>query len=206
MFSFRPEEVRVLGCLIEKRFSTPDNYPLSLNSLVNACNQSSNRDPVENYDAATVDAALKSLRAQNYALIFTGADSRVAKFKESLCERLTLSRPLASVLAELLLRGPQTGGELRSRCARMYEFPDLAAVEAVLEELAERDLVIQLARQPGKREARWAHQLCGPVDPGQALPETRPPSASALEERVSALEERLEEVLEKLNLLLEGRS
>lgn len=205
MFSFRPEEVRVLGCLIEKRFSTPDNYPLSLNSLVNACNQSSNRDPVENYDAATVDAALKSLRAQNYALIFTGADSRVAKFKESLCERLTLSRPLASVLAELLLRGPQTGGELRSRCARMYEFPDLAAVEAVLEELAERDLVIQLARQPGKREARWAHQLCGPVDPGQALPETRPPSASALEERVSALEERLEEVLEKLNLLLEGR-
>ena len=205
MFSFRPEEVRVLGCLIETRFSTPDNYPLRLNSLVNACNQSSNRDPVENYDAATVDAALKSLRAQNYALIFTGADSRVAKFKESLCERLTLSRPLASVLAELLLRGPQTGGELRSRCARMYEFPDLAAVEAVLEELAERDLVIQLARQPGKREARWAHQLCGPVDPGQALPETRPPSASALEERVSALEERLEEVLEKLNLLLEGR-
>ncbi len=202
MFSFHPEEVRVLGCLIEKRFSTPDNYPLSLNSLVNACNQSSNRDPVESYEAGTVDTALKSLRAQNYALIFTGADSRVAKFKESLCEKLTLSRPLASVLAELMLRGPQTGGELRSRTARMFEFPDLAAVEAVLQELAERELIIQLARQPGKREARWAHQLCGPVDPGEAPPEPRSSHNSALEDRVTALEARLEEVVQQLNRLL----
>jgi uncharacterized protein YceH (UPF0502 family) len=202
MFSFHPEEVRVLGCLIEKRFSTPDNYPLSLNSLVNACNQSSNRDPVESYDSATVDTALKSLRAQSYAIIFSGADSRVAKFKENLCEKLNLSRPLASVLAELMVRGAQTGGELRSRTARMFEFPDLGAVEAVLQELAERDLIIQLARQPGKREARWAHQLCGPVDPGEALPETRSSHSSGLEERVTALEERLSEVLDKLDRLL----
>lgn len=201
MFSFHPEEVRVLGCLIEKRYSTPDNYPLSLNSLVNACNQSSNRDPVESYESAEVDAALKSLRAQSYALIFSGADSRVPKFKETLCEKLELSRPLASVLAELMLRGPQTGGELRSRTARMFEFPDLSAVEAVLQELAERELIVQLARQPGKREARWAHQLCGLVDPGEGPTESRS-IASALEDRVAALEEQLSEVLEKLDKLL----
>lgn len=183
----------MLGCLIEKRYSTPDNYPLSLNSLVNACNQSSNRDPVETYDPVTVDNALKSLRSQNYALIFTG--ERVAKFKESLGERLNLSRPLQSVLAELMLRGPQTAGELRSRTARMFEFPDLGAVEAVLQELAERDLVIQLARQPGKREARWAHQLCGPVDPGEAPAQ---PASSELEERVAILEEKVR----KLEILL----
>lgn len=196
MYTFRPEEVRVLGCLIEKRYSTPDNYPLSLNSLVNACNQSSNRDPVENYDPVMVDNALKSLRSQNYALIFTG--ERVAKFKETLGERLSLSRPLQAVLAELMLRGPQTAGELRSRTARMFEFPDLGAVESVLQELADRELVVQLARQPGKREARWAHQLCGPVDPGEA-----PGSASSsLEERVAALEETMAEVLGKLDSLL----
>ncbi|MBS2034205.1 YceH family protein [bacterium] len=200
MFSFRPEEVRVLGCLIEKRYSTPDNYPLSLNSLVNACNQSSNRDPVENYDAVTVDSALKSLRSQNYALIFTG--ERVAKFKETLGERLSLSRPLEAVLAELMLRGPQTAGELRSRTARMFEFPDLSAVEAVLQELAERELVVQLVRQPGKREARWAHQLCGPVDPGDSAPLSSSPSD--LEERVAALEATMAEVLRKLDKLLEN--
>lgn len=198
MYSFRPEEVRVLGCLIEKRYSTPDNYPLSLNSLVNACNQSSNRDPVENYDPVIVDNALKSLRSQNYALIFTG--ERVAKFKEALGERLSLSRPLQAVLAELMLRGPQTAGELRSRTARMFEFPDLGAVESVLQELADRELVVQLARQPGKREARWAHQLCGPVDPGSIAPGE--PPLSGLEERVAALEETMAEVVRKLDSLL----
>ena len=190
----------MLACLIEKRYSTPDNYPLSLNSLVNACNQSSNREPVENYDAVTVDNALKSLRSQNYALIFTG--ERVAKFKESLGERLNLSRPLQAVLAELMLRGPQTAGELRSRTARMFEFPDLGAVEAVLQELHERELIVQLARQPGKREARWAHQLCGPVDPGE---NAAPVGASSdLEERVAALEASMAEVLAKLDRLLDG--
>ena len=202
MYSFHAEEVRVLACLIEKRFSTPDNYPLSLNSLLSACNQSSNRDPVEGYDTGTVDAALKSLRAQNYAIIFTGADSRVAKFKETVCEKLNLSRPLAAVLAELMLRGPQTGGELRQRTARMFEFPELSAVDSVLQELAERELVVQLHRQPGKREARWAHQLSGPVDPGEAPVETTSSPRSGLEERVSALEKRLSEVLEKLDRLL----
>ncbi|MBT9582467.1 YceH family protein [bacterium] len=198
-FTFQTHELRVLGCLIEKRFSTPDSYPLTLNSLVLACNQSSNRDPVVHYDLHLVDNALKSTRTQGYSLIVTSADARVAKFKENVSEKLSLNRSQAAILAELLLRGPQTPGELRQRTTRMYEFPDLAEVESTLRALAEREspLVVQLPQQPGKREIRWAQLLGGPI-------EATSPAAlsvgalSPLEERVAALEQQMAQVLELL--------
>lgn len=196
MFHFRPEEIRILGCLIEKRFSTPDSYPLTLNSLVLACNQSSNRDPVMELDSLTVDGALKSTRIQGYSILFTGADSRVPKFKENLCEKLNLSRPQAAVMAELMVRGPQTPGELRQRCSRMFEFPDLRGVEAVLESLREREeaLVAPLPQQPGKREIRWAHLLSGEIDgPAPGAPVSHP-----LEQRVADLERQVAEILARL--------
>lgn len=198
-FHFQPPELRVLGCLIEKRFSTPDNYPLTLNSLVAACNQSSNRDPVVQYDQHIVDAALKSTRQAGWSLIFTSSDSRVAKFKENVCAKLELERDQAAVLAELLLRGPQTPGELRSRCSRMYEFEDLQSVDAALGSLAQQNLVVQLARQPGKREARYAHLLAGPYEEEAADAEPMP--TSGLEARVAELERQMAQVQELLQRL-----
>lgn len=202
-FTFQTHELRVLGCLIEKRFSTPDSYPLTLNSLVLACNQSSNRDPVVHYDQYLVDNALKSTRTQGYSLIVTSADARVPKFKENVSEKLSLNRGQAAILAELLLRGPQTPGELRQRTTRMHEFPDLAGVESTLRALAEREspLVVQLPQQPGKREIRWAQLLGGPIE---ATATATAPAAvsvgalSPLEERVAALEQQMAQVLELL--------
>ncbi len=201
-FDFQPSELRVLGCLIEKRFSTPDNYPLTLNSLVTACNQSSNRDPVVQYDQHVVDAALKSTRQAGFSLICTSSDSRVAKFKEKVCETLDLERDQAAILAELLLRGPQTPGELRQRCTRMYEFEDLQSVETALGSLAQAELIVQLARQPGKREVRYAHLLAGPVEDEVAHDEPRP-TAAGLEARVAELEKQMavvQELLERLGV------
>ena len=198
-FTFQVHELRVLGCLIEKRFSTPDSYPLTLNSLVNACNQSSNRDPVVHYDQYLVDEALKSTRTQGYSLIMTSAEARVPKFKENVCEKLSLSRSQAALLAELLLRGPQTPGELRQRTTRMHEFGDLAEVEEQLLGLSQREspLVKQLPHQPGKREARWAHLLGGEGtdELAPALP------TSSVEERLARLELQMAEVLEMLTQL-----
>ena len=198
-FTFQTHELRVLGCLIEKRFSTPDSYPLTLNSLVLACNQSSNRDPVVHYDQYLVDNALKSTRTQGYSLIVTSADARVPKFKENVSEKLSLNRSQAAILAELLLRGPQTPGELRQRTSRMHEFPDLAEVESTLRALAEREspLVVQLPQQPGKREIRWAQLLGGPIE--ATVPAALSVGApSPLEERVAALEQQMAQVLELL--------
>ena len=192
-FSLQANELRVLGCLIEKRFSTPDAYPLTMNSLIAACNQSSNRDPVVHYDLSIVDAALKSTRNQGYSLIYSGADSRVPRYKETVCDKLTLSRTEASILAELMLRGPQTPGELRQRASRMCEFIDFEAVELALQAMAEREipLLTALPRQPGKREVRYAHLLGGPVDMSQP-PEVA--GTSALEERVALLEKQMAEM------------
>ena len=204
-FDLQPHEIRVLGCLIEKRFSTPDSYPLTLNSLVTACNQSSNRDPVLQYDTMTVDAALKSTRIAGYSLIQTSAEARVAKFKENVCEKLELDRDQAAILAELMLRGPQTPGELRQRCTRMYEFPDLASVDLALESLGAREepLVVQLPRQPGKREIRYAHLLAGPVEFAESSAPAPVVRGSDLEERIAALEEQMEQVLERLSRLVD---
>jgi uncharacterized protein len=157
-------EVRVVGSLVEKQVTTPDYYPLTLNALVHACNQISNRDPVVQYDERQVSEAVESLRARNLVYIFYGADSRVPKYKHMTREVLGLSPPELAALCVLMLRGPQTVGEIRSRTGRLYEFADLREVEATLEALAQRDepLVVKLPRQAGRKEARYAHLLSGP--------------------------------------------
>jgi uncharacterized protein len=156
-------EARVLGALMEKEIATPDYYPLSLNALVNACNQKSNREPVVAYDEDTVEAALESLRAKGLALRISG-ESRVPKHAQRFTEKFNLGRREAALMCVLLLRGPQTPGELRSRTDRLYQFDDLETLENTLTHLAEREFVRKLPRQSGSREARWAHLLCGEVE------------------------------------------
>ena len=156
-------EARVVGSLAEKQVTTPDYYPLTLNALVHACNQISNREPVVNYDERTVAEAVESLRAKNLVYIFYGAESRVPKYKHMMREMFALSPQELAALCVLMLRGPQTVGEIRSRTGRLYEFVDLSEVEATLEGLARRDepLVAKLPRQTGRKEARYAHLLSG---------------------------------------------
>jgi uncharacterized protein len=159
-------EARVLGSLIEKDITTPDYYPLTLNALVNACNQSNNRDPVVALGEQGVTQGLNGLRERKLAFMFQGADSRVAKFGHRIAETLELARPETAILCILLLRGPQTVGEIRGRSARMHEFPSLEETEAVLVGLIGRTpeaLVTKLARQAGMKEQRYAHLLCGEV-------------------------------------------
>jgi len=159
-----PFEARVLGCLIEKEFATPEYYPLTLNSLVAACNQKSNRDPLLNVGASEVEAALESLRQRRLASVFAGADARVAKHKQTLDAVFPLEPAARALLAELLLRGPQTTAGLRGNIERLVAVPDLAETETLLAELAARPdggLVQKLSRQPGQKEARWAQRLTG---------------------------------------------
>jgi uncharacterized protein len=159
-------EARVLGALVEKEISTPDYYPLSLNALLNACNQKSNRHPVMTLDEDAVRAALDSLGKKGLAGSASGADSRVTKFEHRLQEAFNFSRPETAVLCVLLLRGPQTPGELRGRAERLYRFEDLEAVHSALQHLMERQppLVKILPRQPGTKESRYAHLLSGDVE------------------------------------------
>lgn len=160
-------EVRVLGALIEKQITTPEYYPLTLNALTHACNQISNRDPVVAYDEQTVVRALESLREKNLAYIFYGSESRVPKYKHVAPEVLHLTPPQVALMCVLLLRGPQTVGELRGRTTRLHEFKELAEVEATLEELVRSEpqpLVARLPRQPGRKESRYAHLLAGPIE------------------------------------------
>ena len=183
-------EVRVLGSLLEKEIATPDYYPMSLNALVNACNQKSNREPVVSYDDATVERALEGLRAKGLAVRITG-DSRVPKHGQRFTETLNLGRREAALLCVLMLRGPQTVGELRGRSERLYAFEDLEGVETTLHHLAERGLAMRLARQAGSREARYAHLLAGEVEVSEEPAAAPPARGSALEERVTALEREL---------------
>jgi uncharacterized protein len=158
-------EVRVLGALIEKQVTTPEYYPLTLNALVHACNQISNRDPVVAYDDETVARGLEGLREKRLARVVNTADGRVPKYRHVLNEVVELRAAELAVLCVLLLRGPQTVGELRGRTERLYTFSDLSFVEATLQALAERTdgpLVVKLPRQPGQKEARYAHLLAGP--------------------------------------------
>jgi uncharacterized protein YceH (UPF0502 family) len=156
-------EVRVLGALVEKQVTTPDYYPLTLNALLHACNQISNRDPVVRYDEREVSEAVESLRAKNLVYIFYGADSRVPKYKHMMREVYSLAPPELAALCVLMLRGPQTVGEVRGRTSRLYEFTDLREVETTLEALAQRDepLIMKLPRLAGRKEARYAHLLSG---------------------------------------------
>jgi uncharacterized protein YceH (UPF0502 family) len=184
-------EVRVLGALMEKEITTPDLYPLSLNALVNACNQRSNRDPVVAYDDVVVEEALGSLRAKGFSTRITGADVRVPKHTERFVEKLNLGRREVALLCVLMLRGPQTPGELRGRSERLHTFDDLESVENTLDRMAEAGLVKKLPRQPGSRESRFAHLLSGDVEaapyPEAAAGEPRPAGPSD-RERLAALE------------------
>jgi uncharacterized protein YceH (UPF0502 family) len=194
--TLNPAEVRVLGSLIEKEITTPDYYPLTLNALTNACNQTSNRDPVVCLDEQTVVRALDSLREKRLALEFHGAESRVPKYSHRLeMEAPDLGRPEIAVLCVLLLRGPQTVGEIRGRTGRMHEFASLEAAQAVLDALAARSpepLVAQLPRQTGFKEQRFAHLLAGEVSiPASELaPRPEPARLAVLQEneRLAKLE------------------
>jgi uncharacterized protein len=161
-------EVRVLGCLIEKEMATPEYYPLTLNALLNACNQKSNRNPLMNMEEEDVVRALDSLRFKQLALL-SAEGGRVPKYRHALVEKLRLAPAELSLLGELLLRGPQTVGELRTRAERMHPFADLSAAEEALQELMERTppLVTRLPRQPGRKEQRLAHLFSGMPEPGE---------------------------------------
>jgi hypothetical protein len=216
-------ETRVLGSLIEKEITTPEYYPLSLNALVNACNQKSSRDPVMQLDEIAVERALSSL--EEPGLVRRVHDSRVPKFEHQARSRLDLKRPEIAVLTLLLLRGPQTPGELRNRSDRLYTFEDIGAVQSTLERLArtptEEDsaqrkeqgaLVVLLPRQPGEKEARYAHTLSGMPEIPQR--ETQPTIASngssdrvaRLEEEIASLQRQIEEVMDRLTILEANRS
>ena len=191
-----PLECRVLGCLLEKQLSTPDVYPLSMNTLLNACNQSSNRDPVVSVTEPEVQEAVAALITRGLAEHWPG---RVLKVAHTAKPTWNLSVQEAALLAELLLRGPQTPGELRTNTRRMYTFPDLDEVEACLAVLmeAEPPLVLRLTRAPGAREARVAHLLSGPVDASAATQEatpSRPGRLDLLEAEITSLREELAEL------------
>jgi uncharacterized protein YceH (UPF0502 family) len=188
-------EVRVLGSLIEKQITTPDYYPLTLNALTNACNQLTNREPVVAYDEQTIVRALDGLRDKRLATLFTGAESRVAKYKHTLTDRLLLTPAEIALLTVLMLRGPQTVGELRTRAERLFTFDNLPEVEVALSALATREaqpLAAKLPRQPGTKESRYAHLLSGPVETASAeksiSPEPATVAARAENERIVALE------------------
>ena len=154
-----PVEQRVLGCLIEKRWTTPDQYPLSLNALRLACNQTTNRDPVVEYDERTIRDALDRMSHRGWTRLASGAGSRALKYRHLLDEALSLSAGELSLLAVLMLRGPQTLGELKQRSERLHPFGSLAGVAETLETLAQRELVARLERRPGQKEDRYAQLL-----------------------------------------------
>ena len=162
-----PLEARVLGVLIEKQLTTPDYYPLTLNALLAGCNQKSNRNPVMNLTEGEVQMALDGLKHHTLIIESYGASGRVMRYAHNITKVLGVNQAVSALLDALMLRGPQTPGELRTGCDRMYHFADVSSVEAYLEEMTARAagaLVVKLAKQPGSREHRWAHLLCGPVD------------------------------------------
>ena len=185
-------ELRVLGCLIEKQRTTPDVYPLSLNSLRLACNQSTNRDPVVEYDEPAIREALQQLSRRGWVRLASGAGSRSVKYRHLFDEALGLSAGETSLLAVLMLRGPQTIGELKQRTERLHAFASTGEVDHTLHELAQRELVARLDRRPGQKEERWT-QLLG-AD-AEAAPQ---PAADPLEERLRGLEERVAALEDRL--------
>jgi uncharacterized protein YceH (UPF0502 family) len=208
-----PEQVRVLGCLLEKQRTTPDAYPLSLNALRLACNQSTNREPVVEYDEATVRDALHRLERRGLTRLACGAGSRAAKYRHLLAERLPMDRAEEAVMCVLMLRGPQTPGELKQRGDRMHEFADLGEVHDTLGRLIERELVERLQRRPGQKEERYRERLGAregegadaaeepalrapaPVEPAEANglgPEDLAERVSRLEREVAELRARLD--------------
>jgi uncharacterized protein YceH (UPF0502 family) len=224
-------EIRVLGCLIEKQRTTPDAYPLSLNALRLACNQSTNRDPVVQYDEEVIREALQRLYRRGWTRLASGHGSRAAKYRHLLDEALRLGPAEIALLAVLMLRGPQTPGELKQRTERLHHFDDLAAVQTTLDGLVERDLVVRLARRPGQKEERFQQLLGGEADdaataaaaapaaqpagshqapaaaapaPAPAVPAPDPAATAVLERRVDELERALAELRTELAGLREA--
>jgi len=192
-----PAEVRVVGALIEKEITTPEYYPLSLNALVNACNQKSNRDPVVGYDDALVEDVLESLRFKGLLTTVTGAGSRVPKYGHRFADRLNLGRRETAILCELMLRGPQTSGELRGRTERMHRFDDAAEVESVLVDRMQ-ELAVRLPRRPGEKEQRYAHLLSG-----EPAIETEPSATPVRQDRVTVLEAEVLQLRQEVDSLKE---
>lgn len=197
-------EVRVLGALVEKETTTPDNYPLSLSALVAACNQTSNREPVMRLDEDTVLASVTSVRRRGLARAIQPAGSRVTKYEHILGNAWNLDARDLALLGVLMLRGPQTVGELNTRTARLAEFADLADVERVLDALATREpepLVMRLARRAGQKEARYAHLLSGEPTVTESPEPTRATPIAVDDDRVAALERELASLREELSAL-----
>ena len=193
-------EVRVLGCLMEKEMATPDYYPLSLNALINACNQKSNRQPVVAYDEATVEQAIGSLSEKKF--VWRSDAGRVFKYSESFVKNNNLLTKEAALLCLLCVRGPQTIGELRGRTDRLYKFDDLAEVEYSLANLTEMGLVTKLPRQPGRKESRFAHLLAGDVQEEVAMPQAvQDHAVQPDQDRLAQLEQEVVTLREELQAL-----
>lgn len=192
MYDLDPVQLRVLGCLVEKQRTTPDQYPLSLNALRLACNQATNREPVMDVDEHDVREALNRLGDRGWTRLASGPGSRAAKFRQLFDDALGLDDAEVALLAVLMLRGAQTAAELRQRSERLHRFASVPEVEETLERLARRELAERLTRRPGEREERWRHLLGGEAP---AAPAAAP--ASSLEERVA----RIEAALERAGLL-----
>jgi uncharacterized protein YceH (UPF0502 family) len=211
-----PLEARVIGCLIEKQITTPDQYPLSLNALVNACNQKSNRDPVMEVDEVTIQGTVDQLARKHFVVEKSGFGSRVPKFQHRFCNTeygtLKLTAQELAIVCELLLRGPQTPGELRTRASRMAPFSEVGQVEAALESLRTREdgpFVVRLPREPGRRDSRYAHLFSGAVAVAaiEDAPQTAavanvaaetPARLDRLEEQVRRLREELDDMKSRL--------
>lgn len=202
-------EARVIGCLLEKQVTTPEQYPLSVNGVVTACNQKTNREPVMNLSESDVQEQLDNLVKRHFLRTVSGFGNRVTKYEQRFCNsefgNLKLSAAEVAIITTLLLRGAQTLGELRSRASRMYEFSDMVEVESTLENLATREdgpYVIRLAREPGKRESRYMHLFCGEVDEAIAAADELPAASGDLHARVEALETEVAELKQRLDSLL----
>jgi uncharacterized protein YceH (UPF0502 family) len=195
-----PEEVRVLGCLVEKEHTTPEQYPLTMNSLLLACNQASNRTPVVVYDTATVELALAMLRERGMARVLLSSSNRATKYRHVLDEHWGMTPGEVAMLGVLFLRGPQTVNELRSRTERYHGLEELGGTEGVLQRLATRydePFVRRLGRQPGQREERWAHLLSGePTDPPPDAVRSAPRSGAG--ERLTVIEAELASLREEM--------
>jgi uncharacterized protein len=202
-------EARVIGCLIEKQVTTPDQYPLSLNALTNACNQKSNRDPVLDLDERTVQQVVDGLARKHMVLERAGYGSRVPKYQHVFCNTefgsLKFTPLETAIVCELLVRGPQTPGELRTRAGRMSEVGDVSQVEAALQNLITRSdgpFVTRLAREAGRRDSRYAHLFCGPVADASLEPEVAAfVRSDEGDDRLTRLERRVDELVNEVSSL-----
>ncbi len=206
-YELNAKEARVIGCLLEKQVTTPDQYPLSLNAITLACNQKTNREPVMDLSESEVQQILDLLLRKHFLRTLSGFGNRVVKYEQRFCNsefgQLKLSPAELAVIATLLLRGAQTPGELRTRANRMHEFSDVGEVEAILHQLTTREegpFVVRLPREPGKRESRFMHLFSGQIEAAPAEEETAP--GGELVERVALLEAEVAELKQQLQQLL----